>query len=88
MTELKPSRGPSFSKLLLARGVLGDMLVQRLTPQGLEGVTAAVHGIQLRKLGMLATMIAPADPVGGDARVGFFLCLCFGQNNNDRFLGI
>jgi hypothetical protein len=59
------------------------MLFQFLAPQGLEGVAAAVHGVQPGEFGMLAAMIAPADPVGADAGIVFLLNPCL---SHDVFL--
>jgi len=47
------------------------MFLQQITPQGLKGVAAAVHGVQLGKVGMGTAVITPSNPMGPNTRILF-----------------
>ena len=69
LKRLKTGCGATFSEGYFTRRVFRHMYFQFFTIYGLKCSTAAVQGIQFCKISMLASQIAPSDPVGGNPRV-------------------
>ena len=71
--KVLPSCGGSpFTKFFFTGSVLGHVFLKDIAPNGLKGSTAAVQGVHLGKIRMLAAQIAPFNPVRGYPGIGWF----------------